>query len=87
MTPYRKKLLLEILEEKSELTHIAFHISNMARCNEICLWLIRNKITGFKLAQFWRFEHERSYLNMMKYILSKIDKDQIKPIIGGRDYF
>lgn len=80
MTPYRRHLLTEIIENKKELTAFSYFINREIRCEEICAWLIKNKLTGNELWGFWKVECHKKYDVMIKKILLKMDSEKRIPL-------
>lgn len=62
-------------------------LSRYVRCDEICAWLVKNKITGKTFLECIMIEHKKSVLSLVKSVLKRIDKDvTLRPIMGHKDY-
>lgn len=86
MDEIERHLLIEVIQGKREYSYLAFHISKHVRGGEICQWLIKNRIVGDKLWSVFKGEFNGSVLNLISYVISKIENDAMRSIIGGKDY-
>ena len=87
MTEQRRNLMLDAMDGHSELAPLMWHLDRLTRCDQVLMWLIKNKITGQKLNEYWLKEHRGSILGMCKEIIRRICKDnELRPILVGRDY-
>lgn len=75
-------------DEKAMLTLAPLfkHWDSYPRCNDILLWCINNKVVGKELGLHWIHRYQKSFLEITKYILGRIEKNEKHAILVGRDY-
>lgn len=90
MTHERRELMLLCMDSEREnpQMHYALHMcSQFYRCNDMIVWLIRNRLTGKNLLEWIRFEHGGSNFQMAKYVLTKVKREKLlQPVIAGQDF-
>ena len=72
-TEHRKNLIFMLADGHAEAFPFIHQLESFVRREEIYLWLIRNRITGKKLLQFF-YERNGSLLKVAQYVLSEIDR-------------
>lgn len=56
------------------------------RHDEICAWLLRNRLTGLEFLAWADARFGKFRLDLLKYVIREIDRDvQDRAIIAGRD--
>ena len=83
----RRALLLAVMNGESRLGHHIFQWNKMARCNEICTWLVKAKLTGKELYEWLSVNFGMKAIAPAKWILKEIDDNlDVQPVIIGQDY-
>lgn len=77
-------MMRSVTEGHVELGPLMWNLLYYKQCEQILAWLLRNKITGKKLLDWWTVSHEKSYLNLATYVIRKIEKDNEK-LLSSRD--
>jgi len=81
-----RDLLLRVCDGVAALAPVLWYIHQMKRCDEACLWLIKNNLTGKNLYAFWFLEKEKSFIEVMARINQGLEKeDKLRPLFVGRD--
>jgi hypothetical protein len=87
LTPRQRELILRLSDGQMATLPILYHFINYRRCNDIFQWLLSNGFTGNNLIALVNREFGNQMLNVVKFILMKIDKDRVmKPLFLGKDY-
>lgn len=87
MTEQKRQLMLEVMDGFPPNATLLYHLNSFTRCEQILLWLIKNRVTGKNLFEFHKVQFQGSILNMAKEILRRIDHNQeLKPILVGKDF-
>ena len=86
MNDLKRNLLQEIIEGNPDYAYVAFHINSHSRCEEICAWLIKNKITGKKLYKFYLENCSQSILKLISFVVSKLEKEEMRPVFAHKDF-
>ena len=87
MTNAERDFYLRIIDDNPSVMPIVYEISKYKHSLDIQVWLIKNKITGKILLSWLKETFENSIINMVKFIIKKVNKDkEIKPIIAHKDY-
>ena len=87
LSPDRKILLLEVLDGQIDMCGIVFHLHKHYRdCDMILKYLIRYKLTGYKLANWIKFEHDNSMLKAFNHVLRQIKRDHEYLTLIKRDF-
>jgi hypothetical protein len=83
ITPERRKIILELMADDPKTLPLIHSMERVVRRDDIYRYLIRNKITGLKLWDFFK-EHHFSWLRVTQFVLARLDQES-KQIIAGRD--
>ena len=87
MSNSERDFFLRVINDDPRVMPIAHQISKYKNSLDITVWLIKNKITGIILLDFLKSKFENSILDMVKFIIMKINKDkEPKPIYAHKDY-
>ena len=87
MSNSERDFFLRVIDDDPRVMPIAHQISKYKNSLDITDWLIKNKITGIILLDFLKTKFENSILEMVKFIIMKINKDkEPKPIYAHKDY-
>lgn len=81
-------MFLQLMDGEAGLGVVFAHWNQLARCDEILSWLLKNSIKGRNLSQMIQEQFKGNpFLGSAKWILKKIDLDvTTRPILAGRDY-
>lgn len=86
MNDKQRNSYLAIADGVPETFPIIYHIDRLTRKDEVCRWLLRNKVTGQKLLELYA-QNDSSILQLCSNILKRINKDSVnQKIIAGKDY-
>lgn len=88
LTDYTRGLIFRAMDgvQTSEMIFLMSQIHNFTRCDDILSWLIRNKITGYRLINWFKEDCHKSVLEMGSYILSVLKRDAKTPVLYGVDW-
>lgn len=87
MTDEERGLMLRVADNYSPCLPLLFSLkTHYPKCNLILSYLVRNGLTGEKLFNWIRYELNNSPLTAWKYCLGKIERENNKKIIFGRDF-
>ncbi len=88
MTPKTRDLMNRVIDDQVDsLGRVMRYIWDFRRHDAILLWMLQNNLKGQKLVGWIRENFGLNYLDMIKYILKKIDKDvTTRPIFLGEEY-
>ncbi len=86
MDEIKRLLLVEVIEGNRNYVYLAYHVSKHVRGEDICCWLLRNRITGDRLWAWFKKDFDGSVLKLISFVVSKIEKAEMRQIIGGKDY-
>lgn len=87
MTEKRRELMHKCMDGQFHLAPLMHELDRYRRCDEVLNWLYMHKIVGKELQLFLFQAFRMAIDNMVKWILSKVDKEkQLRPTIIGRDY-
>lgn len=85
--PVRLEKMRRVADGRVELGPFLFHVSNLARVDEVLDYLLRSHLCGDELFAFMRFHCNGSILRTVAEVLRRIDHNvETSPIILGRDY-
>lgn len=79
-------LMLDTMDGDTRLAVIMHQFLHYVRCEEILLWCQKNKMRGPKLFALLKTEFNGSVMEMVKNILSRIDRDKKTKIEFGKDW-
>lgn len=83
---YTRELLLKVCDDVFELWPLLEQINMMVRCDEACLWLIRNRFVGQELYEYWVHHKHRSFLSVLSFINHNLEKNtELRPLFKGKD--
>lgn len=85
MNPVRKNMILAIVDGDHRCLPLIHQLEHSPKRMMIYKWFIVNKITGKKFIDFWN-EKNGNVLSVLKYVLSKVEKQKKFEIIGGVDF-
>ncbi len=74
------------MDGKQETLPYLFFIDSCVRADEILKWLIANRLTGKNFLSWTHYLFGNSQLEMVQFILSKLDKTDKQPIFYGKDF-
>lgn len=86
MSETTRKLVFSVMGQEPHTLPILHMIYMYTRCDDILSWLWRNSITGQRLIDFLRFEHNNSPQSMAKYVLGRIEHTKKDKILYGIDF-
>jgi hypothetical protein len=73
MHPEQRKLYLAVMDGMADLAPLLFQINQHDRQIEILQWLIRNRIVGRRLSEFFNGECQRSFLTVISFVVMKLE--------------
>lgn len=76
MTPRERENYLYLADGNPAALTILWRIQTFKRSEEISHWLVKNQLNGKKLETFFKEHHKSSMLSLVKYVISKIDKER-----------
>lgn len=86
MDTNRRMKMLKILDGQPELPTLLWHFDKLSRCDEVLDWLIKNRVTGKRLVEFYE-TYNCSILSCASDILKRINAETVAgKIIAGKDY-
>ncbi len=87
MSDLRRELMFKVMDNHYELLDTMHYLSRYKRCDQMLAWLYKSHITGKSLHGWIRIHWRNSLLNMVKFILMKVDKEKTpRPIFLGDEY-
>lgn len=87
ITDRRRELIFWVIDDDRSLLPVCYHMTSYRRCDQILLWLVQNRMTGHNLKQWIGMRWGNSLLDMVKYILMRLDRDSApKAIYAGGEY-
>lgn len=89
MSPWRreKMLMLNNGDINHQVNHILRIIDGHRRCDEVLAWCLRSGLTGDNIVEMVRYQFGFSPLTFLKWVLSKIDKEnELRPVLVGKDW-
>tara|TARA_Y100001963_G_scaffold122832_1_gene172407 strand:- start:595 stop:906 length:312 start_codon:yes stop_codon:yes gene_type:complete len=87
MSNMQRELYLRLIDDHAAAMPVVYQINNYRYCFEISRWLYENSITGRILIDFLKVKFENSIMEMVKFIIMKINNDrEKKPIYAYKDY-
>ncbi len=83
----QRELYLRIIDDNPSVTPIIYQIHKYKYSWFISRWLYENAITGKTLLDFLKVKFENSIMEMVRFVIMKINKDrEVKPIYAHKDY-
>lgn len=79
--------MFRILEDEPKVLPDLYFLDSFIRCEEILRWLIANRLTGKDFLEWRNYLFGNSQLEMVQFILSKLDKSEKQPIFYGKDFY
>lgn len=81
LTPHLREMMMVVADGDPRVIHYLLELNKFKRVEDIIAWLCRNKLTGNNFIEWVKKEHFDSLLDVVSYILMKVDKDvQKRPI-------
>jgi hypothetical protein len=77
--------MFQVMENNRECLPYLHHLDSYVRCDEILLWLIKNKLTGKNFIEWSKTHFGASMLRMTQFVLGKLEKVDKTSILYGRD--
>jgi hypothetical protein len=87
-SPTLQRVITTLIEDAKtpELFQMMQIWMNLARLEDVCLWLVKNGITGWRLHNWYITDCQRSPLEAARFVLSKINKNPKQGIMFGSDW-
>lgn len=85
MTPVRRDLMLMVTDGTAGVLPYMHFFDQFYRCDDMLRWLIRQRLVGKEFMAWAAFRIGRSMLDVAKYVLAEMDREDVKPVIFGRD--
>ena len=83
----QRELYLRIVDDIPSVTPIIYQIHKYKYSWFIARWLYENGIKGKTLLDFLKVKFENSIMEMVRFVIMKINKDRdLKPIYAHKDY-
>ena len=87
MSNMQRELYLRVIDDHHAVTPIVYQIHNYRYAFDISRWLYENSITGKILIDFLKVKFENSIMELVKFVIMKINNDrEKKPIYAHKDY-
>ena len=86
MSAERREILLRLIDGQTNNVELAHRLTRYRDCNGICKWIIRHGYAGENLMPWLRGQFSSSLLAMVRWVIAKNNKENIKPILLGKDW-
>lgn len=88
ITPIMRELMFQCMDGDQRLAPIMHNFYQFVRCTDILRWLVQNNLRGMTLFNWLKIEFQGSPLEMVKFILGRIEgqKEKKCAILYGKDF-
>ena len=87
MTPLRRKFMLNIVQDRSEIVPFMHYLDRFHRCDDMLEWLVKNNLTGLRFLDFTKDRCKGSMLEVARYLLQRCEKTkEARPVLIMRDF-
>jgi hypothetical protein len=76
-----------IMDGNANIAPIMYHFNNYRRCDQMLVWLIRNRLIGETFLSWMRINHKNSPFLTAAFVLSKVKKEKnVQPVLADKDF-
>lgn len=86
MHPKQREMYLSTMDGMADLAPLLFQINQHQRQIDILKWLIRNRLTGRRLLDFFNGECQRSFLGLISFVVMKLEREQETRAVRAREF-
>lgn len=87
MNELKRQKYLAVIDGEPSLLPIMHQMDHYKDSEKILSWLIKNKLTGKNLKQWFDGNFQGSVLSFIKWVAMKSNKEkEYRPIISGKDW-
>lgn len=86
MTPFRRELMFKVMDGQKDVLPYLHHFTFYHQCDEILRWFIKNNLIGKEFLAWTRNKFGISMLDVSKYVLNRLTKDESRLVLYGRDF-
>lgn len=78
--------MFKVMDGNQEVLRYLYHFYHYVRCDDILVWLIKNKLTGKEFISWAKTHFGMYHLAVGNFIIAKINQDPSYKILHGRDF-
>ncbi len=86
MHPKQREMYLSTMDGMADLAPLLFQINQHQRQIDILKWLIRNRLTGRRLLDFFNGECQRSFLGLISFVVMRLEREQEARAVRAREF-
>lgn len=88
MTPRERELIFKLMDgvASDKMLYVVYHLSNLKRAMDVYSWLVRHKMTGATLMDFFSRECNGQVLEVARRVLSQVEGEKKTAIVHGVDW-
>lgn len=86
MTSERREIMMRVIDGVYANVAIVYQLSRYTDCDKLCLWIIRHGYAGKNLVPWIKGQFCNSILSMVQWIVAKNNRENLKPVLLGRDW-
>lgn len=86
MHPKQREMYLSTMDGMADLAPLLYQINQHQRQLDILKWLIRNRLTGRRLLDFFNGECQRSFLGLISFVVMKLEREQETRAVRAREF-